>query len=486
MTKWKHGENPYGKSIGAVFDLGMNQRLHGRIVLDREDLMYASTTKIFDNKPFDIPQGSSVHGVSEKGKVSLLSCYGGSFGHLASPDGVQQEPVWSGASSSCDLRSEYALFGNEYLRRNDPVIGGIRFSFEDFHSLLDNLLSRDSFGCIIDPDPRILEAIEKHKPHGAPGGLREYDKPWILYFNGRYEVLPTTQTVLGSISVLRTLHVTMSGGANASDAPYVNISFDDQRVTLDGAIESMHDVRQFFSWMSGYAPKWMDVRVLAGKRPPARGHHLVTDEGQAVEELDVFTSYFGGTTGGVHQAGKMLISPVRQPSHFMEVMKNWLERNSERTRPNRMFFASTRGMFTTVLDDRMCAAANVFEQLPVGDRPNKQTKMLDAALRRYQKVIRPRLRLPRMEQVIRSAISCRQHITHGRSTAKKTPDVDFADLRAVDFLTEALRFVYGVSELLDCGWDMEHWLQRPLKRGHPFGCFLETYEEALSAVMPEG
>lgn len=485
MTKWKHGENPYEESIGAVFDLGMNQRLHGRIFLDREDLMYASTTKIFDNKPFDIPGGSSIHGVSEKGKVSLLSCFGGSFGPLASPDGAHQKPVWSGASSFCDLRSKYAVFGNEYLRRKDPVIVGIRFAFEDFHSLLDNL-SRDSFGCIIDPDPRILEAIERYKPHGAPGGLSEYDKPWILYFNGKYEVLPTEQTVLGSISVLRTLYVTMSGGANASDAPYIKIAFDDQPVALDGAVEAMGAVRQFFSWMSGYAPKWTGVRVLAGRKPPKEGHRLVIDEGKAVEELDVFTSYYGGITDGARRSGKMLISPLRQPDHFMEVMKNWLERNVERTRPNRTFFASTQGMFTTVLEDRMCAAANVFEQLPVSDRPSRRARMVDVARHRYQRVIRPRLALPRMEQVIESAVGCRQHITHGGTTSRTTHGVDYTDLRAIDFLTEALRFVYGVSELLDCGWDIEHWLQRPLKRDHPFGLFLESYDEVLSAVMPQG
>lgn len=484
MTKWKHGENPYGKSIGAVFDLGMNQRLHGRIVLDHEDLMYASTTKIFDNKPFDIPHGSSIHGVSERGKVSLLSCYGGSFGPLASPEGMQREPVWSGASSSCDLRSEYVVFGNEYLRRNDPVIVGIRFAFEDFHGLLDNL-SGDSFGCIVDADRRILEAIERHKPHGAPGGLSEYDKPWILYFNGRYELLPTAQTVLGSISVLRILHVTMSGGANASDAPYLKISFDGPSVTLDGAVERMHAVRQFFSWMSGYAPKWTDVRVLAGRTPPEGEHRLVTDEGKAIEELDVFTSYFGGASSGARRLGNMLVSPMRQPNHFMEVMTNWLERNVERARPNRTFFASTDGMFTTVFEDRMCAAANVFDQLPVVDRPSRQARMFDVARHRYQRVIRPRVALPRMEEVIRSAVSCRQHITHG-STTSETHGVDYADLGAVDFLTEALRFVYGVSELLDCGWEIEHWLQRPLKRDHPFGRFLESYEEVLSAVMPQG
>ena len=90
-----------------------------------------------------------------------------------------------------------------------------------------------------------------------------------------------------------------------------------------------------------------------------------------------------------------------------------------------------------------------------------------------------------MEDVIESAVSCRQHITHGSTKSKTTHGVNYSDLGAVGFLTDALRFVYGVAELLDCGWDMAHWLQRPFKRDHPFGRFLESYDEALSAVMPQ-
>ena len=481
MSKWKHGENPYEESIGAVFDLGNNQDLHGRIVLDQEALSYASTTRIFENKLVGIPPGSDLHGTSERGCVSLLSCYGG--GGLV-PDDAQQPVVRDGGSTSLSLRSEYAVFGDGYLKRDDPVIRGMRFAFDDFHTVLDDTLGRDAFGSIVDPDPRILEAIEEHKPNYAPS-LGDHEAPWIFYFNGKYEVLPTAQTVLGPISALRDLHVTMSGGTNASDAPYINIDFDDEPITLDGAVTKMNTVRQFFGWINGYAPQWKDVRVFKGKKPPKK-HHRVKDNGNPDSGFNVFTSHFGGATphSATPSGGHTLISPSRQPDHFMEVMKSWLARNSERAHPNRTFFASTRGMFTTVLEDRMCAAANVFDQLPVADRPSKKAKMLDVARHRYQRVIRPHLRLPRMEHVIESAVSCRHHITHG-STTGKTHGVDYSDLGAATFLADALRFVYGVSELLDCGWDMKHWLQLLFKRDHPFGRFMESYDEALSAVMPQ-
>jgi len=492
MSKWKHGENPYEESIGAVFDLGNNQDLHGRIALDQEALSYASTTRIFENKLFSIPSGSDLHGISERGRVSLLSCYGGAGVPRAVGDDREPWVSNSGGSTSVNLKSEYAVFGNEYLTRRDSVIRGMRFAFDDFHIMLDDPESRYAFGSIVDPDPRIIEAIEEHKPSYAPS-LDEADTSWVFYFNGKYDVLPVARTALGSIGALRDLHVTMSGGTIASDAPYMNLDFDDKPVTLDGAVERMNTVRQFVAWIIGYAPKWKDVRVFKGKKPSGK-HHRIDDDGNPDRGFNVFTSHFGGTaadaTRVVTGGGHTLISPSQQPDHFMEVMKNWLTRNSDRARPNRTFFASTRGMFTTVVEDRMCAAANVFDQLPVSDRPkkSKRAKMLNVAHHRYRKVIRPQLgsdfELPRMEDVIESAVSCRKHITHG-STKGKTHGVDYSDLGAVGFLTDALRFVYGVAELLECGWDMAHWLQLLFKRDHPFGRFLESYNEAVSAVMPQ-
>lgn len=416
--------------------------------------------------------------------MSLLSCYGGNG--LLIPDDGDKAVVREGGSTSISLRSEYAVFGNECLGRHDAVIRGMRFAFEDFQSMLDYAsLGHPAFGSIVDPDPNILEAIEEHRPSHAPS-VRQHDRPWVFYFTGKYEILPTVHTALGSITALRSLHVTMSGGTNATDAPYLDIAFDDEPVTLDGAVVTMNTIRQFFAWIVGYAPKWKGVRVFKGKRLNHE-YHRVTDNGNPDPGFDLFTSDFGGTTS--HRAtpsgGHTLISPSRQPGHFMDVMQTWLARNVERAHANRTFFASTRGMFTTVIEDRMCAAANAFDQLPVADRPSKRARMLDIARHRYQRVIRRHVELPRMEDVIESAVSCRNHITHERATGN-THGVDYSDLGAVTFLTDALRFVYGASELLECGWDMEQWLQLLFKRDHPFGRFIESYGEALSGVMPPG
>ena len=51
--------------------------------------------------------------------------------------------------------------------------------------------------------------------------------------------------------------------------------------------------------------------------------------------------------------------------------------------------------------------------------------------------------------MIDHAIDCRNHYVHG-NPAK----LDYESV--LDFLTNTLEFVYGVSELIECGWDSQH------------------------------
>ena len=111
--------------------------------------------------------------------------------------------------------------------------------------------------------------------------------------------------------------------------------------------------------------------------------------------------------------------------------------------------------------------------------------MLNVAQNRYRRVIRRHLRLQRMEQVIEAAVNCRHHITHGRTKDDaKTHGADYSDYGTVDFLTRGLRLVYGASELIECGWDMKHWLTLLNGRDHPFGIFIADYEEAMPKAIP--
>ena len=456
MNRWKHGEDPFEESIAAKLVIGENHHLHGCITLNNNRNSHASTTTIFDDRHFDIAHGSHLHGVSERGLVSLISC---------SIEGWRR----SSMAMSCTVRSYYAVFGNVHIYRDKPEIRKVQFGFNDLDTVFGRL-GGDAFDTISDPDQHIIDSIERYKPDHALS-ISGYKRPTILYFTGKTDLLPATETVLGRVSAQRAVHWNWSvSGTSVNDYPSITIDFADEPVTLEAAIDKMSDVRSFFAWILGYSPKYTNVKMFMKHPKPDTPD----------TELDVFMSDRGGTTGRENKfPGSMLISPSRQPDIFVEVMGKWLDRNKDRERPNTSFFSLMRGMHTIVYQDRMCVAANIFDQLPGGGN------MLNVAQNRYRRVIRRHLRLQRMKQVIEAAVNCRHHITHGRTKDDaETHGADYSDYGTVDFLTRALRLVYGASELIECGWDMKHWLTLPNGRDHPFGIFIADYEEAMPKAIP--
>ena len=466
MSRWQQDTSPFGESIGAKFDLGKKRHLHGRITLNNERGSYASTTRLFDTittildeRRFNFPPGFSLHGISEKGKVSLISCY-------------RKSASIGGTTISCTINSQYAVFGDDHLRPQDPVIRQVQFGFADLHTVFEHHGGRDAFEIIANPDRRIIEAIEEYKPDYVPS-IGECKHPWVCYFSGKFALLPTTQTVLGAVGVQRHLHSSTSSGITINDIPCITIGFGAEPVKLDDAINKMKMVRRFFAWIMGYAPKFTDVKMFTGEEPA---------EGEYDPGLDVYMSSMGGTTGRAKPGGSILVS-ASQPEYFMTVMGNWLERNDATLQANLTFFSLMRGMFNTVAETRMCAAANIFDQLPASDKPGR-AQMLDVALRRYNQVIRPHVELRRMEEVIRSAINCRVFHTHGSiDSGRKTYGADYSNYRTMRFFTEALRFLYGASELVKCGWDIASWKDLDFKHDHPFGALIETYDDELAAAL---
>lgn len=158
MSRWPHGENPCRESIGAKFDPDNKRHLYGRITLSNERGSYANTTKIIDTitkildkRRFDFISGSSLDGISEKGKVSLISRHRG---------GAR----FDSTMMSCTVKSHSAVFDNDYLRRIDLVIGQIQLRCDDLHTVSDHHKGRAQFEMIADPNRHVIAATEKWKP----------------------------------------------------------------------------------------------------------------------------------------------------------------------------------------------------------------------------------------------------------------------------------------------------------------------------------
>ena len=100
-------DNWHDMPIGATFDLAPGRCVSGSIALHENDVSYASTTKIFYDGFLCIPDNHTLLGFSEKGRVSLLDCYGGGLGTPG--DDLKISPHTRGSFSRSYLKIPHDL-----------------------------------------------------------------------------------------------------------------------------------------------------------------------------------------------------------------------------------------------------------------------------------------------------------------------------------------------------------------------------------------
>ena len=495
-------EDKYARPIAAVFDAGEDAKVTGQINLRRAGLLDSVVVSIYDDSFFHVDDGNSLYGISEGGKVSLLDCVKG--GHLT-------RTSWGDFTiHHGDVSFRYALFGSDHVAPDQKCVRGVQFKLEGVETSVFIRSEIGSFDSIHDPHEEILDAILRRRPDYMKGEFVK-GQAMVSYFTGSYELLPPTETVLGTISASRSLTVGRFGASE--DLPYIMIEFNDEPTTVEGAWGKVREVRQFFGWIMGYAPAWRDVVVFTSSSDDD-GHHL--DENTRPDlGLEAFGARECTEAPNSHWRYGTLIDASRHPEHFMAVMSAWLERNRDARRrsANGRYFASLQGRNDRVVDDGIVSAANTFDLLPTADKP--QSVPLNEQLLAILKEARQRVRqaekasaqrdevlnglgrinagatlrsivqhrakvvvehfgtekLQGLNEVIRQAVFCRNHYTHGPYDVSEGT-LDFSDLDVVIILTETLEFIYAASELLLCGWNdaksqSHDW--------HPLGGFIRQY-----------
>lgn len=502
----RHGNEKYGHPIGVLFDVGNERRVAGQLLLKRGDLFDSNVVSISDDRFLHIRDDESLHGVSEAGRVSLLECV---RGHVLGATRWDDFAIHHG-----DVSFRYALFGKRHITADDHCLWGIEFSLEGVDTTVFAHDRFERFGFLPDPDDEILDVIKKKRPDYLKGEFVK-GQATVSYFTGKRDYLPRFETVLGTVHVGRSIQVDLFG-QRMLEAPRISIEFDDEPTTLEGAWEKMRKVWQFFAWMMGYAPGWKDVGVFTSK----------PDDNDLRRYADGLFEVFGPNewkeTPEVEKQCGTLIDASSNPDHFVNVMRNWLERNSDprRKEANSRFFGCIRGTTNRVLEDGIISAANTFDLLPAEDKPEAEpladevVSVLDRAKREIRSAMtdgsrkndvlnelgrirtNKRLRdivehraavvlehfgrdkLQDLEKFIRLAVQCRNHYTHGGAALKKN-DVNFGDFAVVVFLTRTLEFVYGASELLRCGWDPTTSLA---DEWHPIGGYVKDYNRRRTVV----
>ena len=471
----------YGKPLPATFRVNEGREVSGYVLLNRGDY-YASKAVLVSGKPFRVTEGSDVTGICKANKMSLLDCRGCEFSGGVVPTATPDEFV-----SECEVRFRYAAFGERYLRRDDRTIRGIGFTFDHADAMLTNK-GYDAFGQVLSPSREVLDAIKQEIETNEfcrhqPNDFRYDGSARIKYFTGKRALFPATDTVLGAIGATREI---FWWGDVTPNHPFITIGFNDDPVTLDEAFDKMRKVQQFSTWMTGFAPRWSGVHVsIRAEDSHDTFVHSPVEWDETQDHDDPA------------QGRNMLVDPSREPGKFSVVLAEWLKRNAcyKRGVANTTFFESMPGMSTRMPSQCLRQAADAFDILPPQDKPELPpipeqirdllytAKREIKALSKYRSdPVRERVlsglgrlnsyvslrdtvehkaniilhhldsnRMPRLKELAHMAVSCRNYFTHNSTP----PDgVDFTNSYTVGLLAQTLQFIYGASELVKCGWDM--------------------------------
>lgn len=441
----------------------------------------------------------SIKGVlDDSKKVSLLHCMATGFGF---------HPVGKRFTYNNRFFPLFAVFGDQHVSADERKITGVRFAVDDADILF---YDPGLFGAVTEVDEetelhRFVEQIAQYNDYGS--GIQIAEHPQVFYYSGKTEIFKA-ETTLGTVSASRNIKATFgnSKGFKIENTVFVNLELA-KMVNIDDAVGKAFKVLRF-------------LELLAG-RPQNLLKFLVCKEtGQTKpEELEVYGSSFPRYDRPENeQISRKLISPVRNPEEFSQVLANWLKRHDSRLYARSKFFHS---FGKRVYDaDRLVSSAGMFDVLPKEDFPKKpeldhkirtaveeskriwkdaqesvegdnesekQCKSILGTLGRLEKSVtltekvchraekiikKIGGKVPELDWVIGRAVICRNHYTH-RDQLETIKNCD----KVKDFLTDTLEFVFAVSELIEAGWDIENWEYN--RSTHPFGHYLGNYKNRL-------
>ncbi len=503
-------DDKFTRPIGAILRLEDGTKINGQIKIEPNGSLDRVIFSLVSEDYVKVERGQSLHGICDAGKVSLLECVTG---------GPSRQTMWSDFTvHHGDTEFRYALFGDEHLTSDQSTIRSAQFVLEGIEKAVFSYDQHKVFGLILDPSDAIMNALEKDRFADVEGEFIK-GEALVSYFTGEHEVLPGTETVIGIVSVSRA--VQFDAFRITDESVYVTVDFDDTPTTIEGALDKVNDLRQFFSWIMGYAPAVQRVKLFTS-RINEFGHRE-SKNGQTDTGIRAFGLNGWEEESASHGFYGTLIDASKHKDHFIEVMCNWLDRNQndERCSANTRYFGCLReAPSPKSIEDIMVSSANMFDLMPSCDKPKR--KPLSSDLSAIVKVARCRAKetratqerdrvldglrrietgsplrdivmcrasivkkhfgtrmLPGLDEVIRQAVACRNHYTHGPSGSKQG-FVDFTDMVVVGFLAETLLFIYAVSELILCGWNKTTAL---LYSRHPIGRYLSHYRYFYQSVL---
>jgi hypothetical protein len=403
----------------------------------------------------------------------------------------------------------YVLVGEKHINPAAPIIRKIGFTVDDLSTIFYDF---DAFGTMHDASGLIEKVLEPVKKNRV---VEIGEWAHIGYFTGKLKVAEI-ETIIGTITVSHRPTFDMGGpeGVHMENSMYVVIEFTEPLV-FESAIDRVLSVARFLSVVAGRVQGIDNIEIqteedMQGEwRKPTRVHWSLGPKS-------------ANRTNPYHKPspGDVPFHPLERTEELSQVLANWIKHEPVRYIARNRYIACLKKS-NKYGPDRIVAAANMFDVMPLDATPGKAAlpdnllnaqkaiiKILEgvdrsdeqnAAMAAIKRLGYPTLRrkvlhradfiadqmgasFPKLGEVLKIAIKCRNYFVHGNSSGFKFDKVE----PYVSFLTDALEFTFAASELIEAGWDGAAWNKESHGLGHSFSRFRASYREGLARLQKVG
>lgn len=453
-----------------------------------------STLQLFADKQFPPVPGAyrTVTGELFDGRsVSVLDCVLQDIRNtpMRSPK-LLGEPH---AKSVATIFPHYVCLGSGTLSESDVSISTISFYMKDALSVFYEF---DDFGWVLDPEP-FKEILRRDKEKIRPLDLG--DVPIIQYFTGRYE-LARAQIPDGVVVASHRPIESLGGprGVRIENQVQVRLEFSAPKHLRD-ALDGLSNLVRFFETTIGRPQDLSGIRI----------GRVGDSDGCGLDLIRSFETKHRSSRRPDRGPGPrdVLLCTIEQREQLQRVLSEYARTDEERRGARWRFRASLARQGYSI--DRIVAAANMFDIFPEGAYPRtelpdavtnaakladqlfrplpespERSSILVALKKLGDRTLKQKVRFraqstgldeifPGLLEILDDAVDCRNHYVHGFK-----PKFDYdANFEVVCLFTNALEFVFGASDFVDCGWDIHSWKEGHPQDEHPFGSFVINFRE---------
>ena len=481
----KHHDSSTSRLLGNFF-VNENTTLSGLLTVSEEEgttLYLWDDDNIINHNEISTTISGRLH---NNLTVTLIQCQSGR-------PGVRYGTRF-GTTSTVTIIPQYVVYGPDTLVFRSRNIRRVTFRPDDMNVLFNDRIAF-SYDC-----------------------LPSYDAPVAAHYSGKSEIFHAT-TIIGSVSARRRIIHSypifdVSDGVSISTTVYAVIEFP-ELIDLAECIRRLFLLRIFFSIVVGRPQNVVEMKM-----------QVSVDGGDDSEyEVDsrLFRMYKKDSPDRTDLILGRLLDASSDEQGFSRILTNWLSRGSDWGEARKRYhYCIARG--SAYDEDRLIAAANLFDLLPssvfqanpsvpehilvavqefravlqgLRQDHGEQCEVLNgllSALGRINRLtlkqkVRTRARcilerldtqFPEFERVINKAVDGRNRYVHGTPIRLM---VGGNEANLMVFFTKSLEFIFGVSDLIDAGWDVAGWYNRKLPGRHPFADYAFSYSRIIPRFL---